>query len=168
MTDEPLVSTKDRPGEYDAFETAKPGEPIFTLQGGDPLAPPTILHWADLARGVARQETKQERADALFKKAANAELVAWAMAEYQRGDDYEAQQQARAADEAAMTVEANVVLARGVDRLHNAIAEALELADNPAMDRFVKERGRLRSAAEMLRGVARVIEPRRHMREQSA
>jgi len=167
MTDEPLISTRDRPGEYDALETAKPGEPIFVLQGGDPLAPATIVHWADLARAAARVETKPDRARALLKKAASAEFAAWAMQDYQRGDDFEARQQAKADDEATMTVEANVILARGCDRLHNAIFEALELADSPAMDAFLKERGRLRAAAEMLRSVAKAIEPRRHLRERA-
>lgn len=165
MTDEPLLSTKDRLGEYDAFETAKPGEPLFALQGGDPFAPATILHWADLARTAARKEAKPDRAAALFRKAANAELVAWAMEEYQRGVDYEAGQEARAADEAAMAIDSNVVLARGVDRINNAIYELLELADHEAMDAHTPERGRLREAAAILRAVAKRIEPRRHMRE---
>lgn len=168
MTDEPILSTKERAGQYDAFETLKPGEPFFLLQGGDPLTPATILHWADLARTAARKEPKPELAKALFQKASHAELVAWGMEEYQRGADYDAHQRQLALDEATMAVEDNVVLARGCDRLHNALAEALDLADSPVMDRFVKERGRLRAAAEMLRGVAKVIEPRRHMRERKA
>lgn len=165
MSDEPILSTRERPGEYDAFETLKPGEPFFLLQGGDPLTPATILHWADLARTAARKEDKPDRAAALFKKAAHAELVAWGMGEYQRGGDYDAHQRQLALDEATMAVDDNVVLARGCDRIYNALAEALDLADSPVMARHLKERGRLRAAAEMLRGVAKAIEPRRHMQE---
>jgi hypothetical protein len=34
----------------DAYATAKPDEPTFTLQGGDPLAGPLVRTWAFLAR----------------------------------------------------------------------------------------------------------------------
>ncbi|KQX18373.1 MULTISPECIES: hypothetical protein [unclassified Sphingomonas] len=163
MTDEPLLSTKDRPGEYDAFETLKPGEPFFLLQGGDSLTPPTILHWADLARQAARREKKPEHRKALLMKSTHAECVAWAMEEYQRGGDFDAQQRQLALDEQTMAVDDNIVLARGCDRLNNAIAEALDLADAAAMAAHVPQRGKLREAAEILRGVTRAIEPRRHM-----
>jgi hypothetical protein len=168
MTDEPLLSTRDRPGEYDAFETLKPNEPFFLLQGGDALTPPTIMHWAELARQAARKETKPERAKALLLKAGHAELVAWAMEEYQRGDDYDVLQRQLALDEQTMAIADNVILARGCDRLHNAIAEALDLANAEAMGPFSAERGKLREAAEILRAVTKVIEPRRHMQERRA
>lgn len=83
---EPIISTKEQPGEYDGFETAKPGEPIFGLQGGDPLAPKTVLFWADLARTMARSLADEKQAARLFRKANGAEEVAWAMQVYQRGE----------------------------------------------------------------------------------
>ncbi len=78
MSDEPLISTKETVGDYDAIETAKPGEPIFTLQGGDPFSPDTILHWAGLARAAGLVADKPEDAAKLLKKATAAEQVAWA------------------------------------------------------------------------------------------
>lgn len=79
------VSTKDQVGDYDAVETAKPGEPIFTLQGGDPIGPATVLFWADEARKLARRSEDEKVADKLLRKAYAAEQVAWAMQDYQRG-----------------------------------------------------------------------------------
>ena len=45
---------------YDAHQTLKPGEPHFTLQGGDPLAPKAISYYADLIRKDAlKRDTKR-------------------------------------------------------------------------------------------------------------
>lgn len=112
MTEDIHVSTKDTPGDYDAIETAKPGEPLFPLQGGDQLAPRTVQFWADFARatahailqgakvrvGLTQFETVDARddyepteadkrlADKLLRKATSAEQVGWVMQAYQRGD----------------------------------------------------------------------------------
>lgn len=94
---EPILSTKDEIGDYDAIESLKPGEPVFPVQGGDPFGPSTVLHWADLARTAARGMTDEKEAAALFKKASSAEQVAWAMQDYQRaGEGEEAPPEARA------------------------------------------------------------------------
>lgn len=112
MTAESIVSTKDHPGEYDALETAKPDEPIFVVQGGDPRGPRTVQFWADYARAGARAcltgskvrvgdtpfelvdgpedyqptEADQRDAEKLLRKATNAEQVGWAMQSYLRGE----------------------------------------------------------------------------------
>lgn len=112
MTDDIHVSTKDRPGDYDAIETAKPGEPLFPLQGGDQLAPATVQFWADFARVTARailrgarvvvgitpfdivdapdsyvpSKEDERKAERLLQKATSAEQVGWVMQAYQRGD----------------------------------------------------------------------------------
>lgn len=85
---ETIVSTKEQVGTYDAIETAKPGEPLFPLQGGDPLGPVCVMFWAWKARKLAR--TLDPDADAkeiarLLRKASAAEEVAWAMKDYQQG-----------------------------------------------------------------------------------
>lgn len=108
-----VFSTKDQPGDYDAILTAKPDEPLFPVQGGDPRGPSTVQFWADFARAGARAclqgakvrvldsrfelyggpevydptEADQLAAERLLKKATNAEQVAWAMQAYQRGED---------------------------------------------------------------------------------
>ena len=103
MTDLTPDDTRDRPGPLDAFETLKPGKKHFTLQAGDPLAPPLILAWAYLARVRAglltaniehlsgklayALPTAQSEAQSteLMLRATNAESIAWDMQAYQRG-----------------------------------------------------------------------------------
>lgn len=87
MTDQ-IISTKDQIGSYDAIETLKPGEPVFPLQGGDPLAPLCVMIWAWKARRLARTMDEAEQAKdiaRLLRKASAAEEVAWAMRDYQKG-----------------------------------------------------------------------------------
>jgi len=86
MTDEPTLATKDRLGSYDAIASAKPDEPLFPIQGGDPFGPPTVLHWVALCRAAGMAESSPKRADHLLRKASDAELVAWTMMAYQRGE----------------------------------------------------------------------------------
>ena len=69
MLDEPIPTTRERSGTYDAIATAKPGEPLFPIQGGDPHGPATVEFWADLERRSARAEANAERAAARFRKA---------------------------------------------------------------------------------------------------
>ena len=81
-----VISTGSQVGDYDAAASAKDDEPIFTLQGGDPLAPGLVLLWAHHARKLARRlpfltDKARER---LLKKATSAEEVAWAMRDYLR------------------------------------------------------------------------------------
>lgn len=91
----------------DAYATAKPDEPTFTLQGGDPLAGPLVRAWAFLARhraGLTRFEQTtfaelieaaighslrddQRECDNLLVRATAAERVSWAMDDYVRGND---------------------------------------------------------------------------------
>jgi hypothetical protein len=107
MSEDINLSTKDKPGDYDAIETAKPGEPLFPIQGGDPLGPPCVQFWADEARSLARRimsgeeagfqpgdgdevyhpsEMDKRQAKKLLEKATQAEQVKWAMEAYQRGE----------------------------------------------------------------------------------
>lgn len=98
--------TKEVPGALDAFETLRPGEKHFTLQGGDPLAPPTIFFWVLLARassigrppirdiqevveialGKVKPPETEARVQELQLRATNAEQIAWDMQAYQRGE----------------------------------------------------------------------------------
>lgn len=84
--DDLAVSTKDALGVYDAIETAKPGEPLFPIQGGDPLGPATVLFWADEARKLARGMDDEKARDRLLRKAYSAEQVAWRMQAYQKDE----------------------------------------------------------------------------------
>lgn len=82
-----MPDTKAEPGPFDAFETAKPDEPIFTLQGGDPLAAPLVLEWARRARTAALAlPDDTPRQEELLLRATSAEEVAWSMQAYLRGE----------------------------------------------------------------------------------
>lgn len=76
MSDEPIPATRDRLGSYDAIATAKPDEPLFPLQGGDPFAPPAISRWVELARAAAFAEPDPAKAEKLLRKASDAEQIA--------------------------------------------------------------------------------------------
>ncbi len=135
------------------------------MQGGDPFAPPTIDFWVEQARSAARKEEDPEKAKALFIKATSAEQVAWAFRAYQRGEGA-AQIEHDKRIEADLSSDRNIILARGADRLNNAVAETIDLADRlQEMADFVTVRGKLREAAEILRACSNSIEPRRAMQK---
>lgn len=173
MPEEPLLSTKDRPGAYDAIETAKPDEPLFALQGGDPFAPASIHKWVEQARAAATLEPDNEKREALLRKATNAEAVAWAMVEYQRGEL--AQARPAPVESAAPVTETALQLARLADKLHNALAEANDVAE--ALGPIPQQEGRvshewvrhnIRNAVALLKAAANDFEPRRHLRKEKA
>lgn len=180
--DDVNISTREKPGDYDAFETAKPGEPIFVLQGGDPLGPLCVIVWAWKARKLAREMDEQghaEEADRLRKKANSAEQVAWEMRDYQRGESAVpgeratyVEQHAPASAQGTTRTEIRRQLIGGVHVLNNALgtsndfrerlaaldAEAVASAgasDAPAA------LGMIAQAVELLRGASAKIEPRR-------
>lgn len=81
------MSTKEIPGEFDAFEKARPDELIFTLLERDHASPPTILYWVDLRRKWAFKEY-EGRPEALaneLRQCSEAEMIAIEMISRQRG-----------------------------------------------------------------------------------
>lgn len=176
-----LVSTPERAGEYDAIETAKPGEPLFSLQGGDPLAPECVLLWAQRAReasitcfeGAATERSKRKAeklmADGhkLARKATAAEEVAWAMQEYQRGDIAAPIADADDGDDAQRSEIAT--LSAVCDRIYNSEAELTEAADSlRQIGGHSLAESRLRDAAIAAGQAARAAEPRRHLQGRAA
>lgn len=100
-----MEASKSSPAPLDAYETAKPDEPIFVLQGGDPLAAPLVRIWAYLARvraGLSGDATMidapiyvakttsvehdPEECKNLLVRATAAEQVSWHMDGYRRGE----------------------------------------------------------------------------------
>jgi hypothetical protein len=171
LPDDVIPSTKDRPGSYDAIETAKPGEPLFPLQGGDPFAPATVLFWVDQARKAGMAEPHQRKAEALLRKASDAEQIAWAMMDYQRGEQAPPPDRGRAyysghtielSAEADQARRAREALIKGADRLHNCVAEGTAIIELLAELRLhPEEEVRLREAMASIKEVAFKIEPRR-------
>jgi hypothetical protein len=101
-----IEATKSNPAPLDAFETAKPYEPIWTVQGGDPLGAPLLRIWAIFARiqadiipeqgseaiyseilRAAREnipDDKRNRED-LLVRATQTEEISWTFDEYRKG-----------------------------------------------------------------------------------
>lgn len=182
-----MLGGEDAAETYDAHQTLKPKEPPFTLQGGDPMAPPTVLHWVDLARERARwimnggragfepehpgeeyQPTDQDQVDAdvLLRKATSAEHVAWEMQAYQRGHGEVAEERATyndmevpdGGDRAAI----RKALIRSVTNLQNARGIAKEVEERLAQLGLMPEmQERILAAVRELGEVADLVDPRR-------
>lgn len=99
-------ATKSNPAPLDAFESAKPDEPIWTVQGGDPLGGPLLRIWAIFARiqagptipnvvnfvfeeilkaankNIPREDKEKEE---LLIRATETEQISWTMDEYRQG-----------------------------------------------------------------------------------
>jgi hypothetical protein len=173
MTTDAEISTKDRPGVYDAIETAKPGEPLFPIQGGDPFGPATVQFWVDQCRRAGMAEEDPKLAEALLKKASSAEHVAWAMKDYQRGiaQKEDAKPDPRpaysgwidTADEETQErrrQRAGRIEAAGV--LNNALSLANSVAETLAKLKVCPESEvKIREAVNALREAALDVEPRR-------
>lgn len=167
MNQDAMPSTKDRLGAYDAIETAKPGEPLFPIQGGDPFGPETVLHWATLARTAGLKENDAEKAAHLLRKACDAEQVAWAMSAYQRGEQTLEGERAQYNDAGALEEEDHERIVRrarikGADRLYSLVGEATEIAGElEQLKTCMPEVAALREAIAMISLAALTIEPRR-------
>lgn len=169
MTDELVPSTKEKLGTYDAIETAKPDEPLFPIQGGDPFGPATVLHWVSLARAAGMAETDEKRADRLLRKARDAELIAWQMQTYQRGEVEQEGERAQY-NEPTIAIDATQDLERqrrearikGAARLANVIAQATEVCETlTTLDICAVECIELTHLVDAMKITARMIEPRR-------
>lgn len=173
--------------DYDAHETAKPGEPTFTIQGGDLIGPPAVQHWAELARSEARgilngsysdfEPTPDQpeytptardmiRADKLLRKATSAEGVVWEMQAYQRGEQEQAGVRARydteLPDITVAELDARKVRITIVNQLGNAQAIAHDAADKLASLQLMPESEvRLREALELIKLAHQEIDPRK-------
>ena len=165
------ISTKERPGDYDGMETAKPGEPVFTVQGGDPLGPLTVMFWAWKARQLARTLDDDKARDRLQRKATAAEEVAWAMRAYQRGEAEKPGERASYNDQAAPEVEHDdagriadrAALILSVSQLNDAAARAKVVSETLAGigSEYFEADAKINAAMTLLQAAASDIEPRR-------
>jgi hypothetical protein len=176
-TDAPHVATRDTVGEYDAIETAKPGEPLFPIQGGDPFGPRTVQFWVDLCRRAGMAEQDPKKSEALLRKASDAERIAWLMQDYQRGVEAAQPITGPGAPKATPTYTGwndpadeetkarRMVRAGRIEtaaQLHNVISMAAEAAGRLSTLRCCPlEEAMIREAIEKLQDAAREVEPRR-------
>lgn len=166
------VSTRERAGAFDALETAKPGEPIFVVQGGDEFGPATVIFWAGLMREAAMRADKRDEAVAKFRKATNAEEVAWEMREYQRSldDARDGRENVGEKPKGYNGVEPDAdrpeiaKLSALADRAYNAIAELSAVGDAlAALGGHAAAELKFRDAVIAAGEGNKLIEPRRHL-----
>lgn len=174
----PLGSKLD-PSPLDAYVTAEPDEPVFTLQGGDPLAGPLVMLWARLARARCglgfepeasiewataifkdNQAFKSAERDDLLRRATEAEQICWAMTAYRKG-----QREQVAEDNAQRNVETRLDLhdykIYCANRISNAFSELNDMMsqldildpDNPVIES-------IRNEIVALRSLFNEVEPR--------
>lgn len=179
MSADGLPSTKEHPSALDGYERAKPGEPFFTLQGGDPLGIKHTRNYIDERRGlaIAAQRQAHERKDERAVKIAEAELARcteaertlWAMQEYLRtGQVAEMPQEAE--EQAEQTLEAidlHDYRVRAAGRLSNMEAELIEIGEELRKRGFdIPKYGAIENIAKSyLAPIREIIEPRRMMLE---
>jgi hypothetical protein len=99
-------ATRTVPHPLDAFETAKSQEPIWTVQGGDPLGAPLLRIWSHFARiqagaypapgieGIFEQILRaansyppenKDKSSELLVRASATEEISWLMDDYLKG-----------------------------------------------------------------------------------
>jgi hypothetical protein len=183
MMDDP-IPTKEEPGPFDGIESLKPGEPVFPLQGGDPLAAPLVQLWADAARvraGIghldaaafarlaqaAQDKAGPHKREELLLRATNAEAIGWAMDAYRKSEkvverETESYSGHKESEESKQQADRRRVLHDLAQQLEeakyhaNETAMALEdIGDFPAS---VAE---LREVVAQLDRIAKVIRPKR-------
>lgn len=150
-----IVATKDHPAPLDAFETAKPNEPIWTVQGGDPLGPPLLRIWAWLARiraGIINPnapdsetvvlkavemaldhslEHDEKEANNILIRATATEKISWSMDDYAKGQ-LKAAQPTEAADthlDELQRIDLHDLRVRVAQKLSNFRCEILEMVE---------------------------------------
>lgn len=178
-----IEATKSNPAPLDGFESAKPNEPIFTLQGGDPLAAPLVVLWAQLAR--VRADITQGDADWIYPlflaanresvshdpkeienllvRASAAEQVAWSMDEYRKGVSQETSSD-QSLDELDR-LDIYDLRRRYASLISNFFSEMSEYRERLVALEFIEVGGQLWNAIEgeilSLRTIHKMIEPRR-------
>lgn len=58
------MGTKADPGKYDCYAKAEPHEPYFVLLARDPYAPVLVRKWAERYLRLAREEDREQIAEA--------------------------------------------------------------------------------------------------------
>lgn len=185
------VATKEFPAPLDAFETAKPDEPIWTVQGGDPLGPPLLRLWSLMARiragavstkliaqwvqGVQEVAESHSVADDeresqnLLVRATATEEISWRMDEYARGQhNHPVDQPTQAADthlDELQRIDLHDLRVRAASKINGMVSELIEI-DKALIERnFTDARCyKILAVVEDLKNLSHTIEPRRMMK----
>lgn len=167
-----LAATKEQPSALDGYERAKPGEPIFTLQGGDPLAVEMTKEYISRRRRAALEIEDSQKQEAELMRCMEAERTLWAMQEYLRsGKAAQVDERAALSEPAAIDLHDRRVRAAGkVSYMRGDLEEMLvELLPDWTIAGGIEESEALLpmlcNAIDRLDEIWRVIEPRRMMLE---
>ena len=166
----------------DAYATAKPDEPTFTLQGGDPLAAPLVRIWAQAARvraGALKSDTinytlsldgigesiehDEKERDNLLVRATAAEEVSWSMDEYRKhghATDKPTEAKDTHLDE-LQRIDLHDLRVRIASRLSNFRCELVEMRQALIKAGFTDYLGDFLNAENHLNAANEVVEPRR-------
>jgi hypothetical protein len=185
-------ASKENPAPLDAFETAKPDEPIFTLQGGDPLAGPLVRLWSYLARiragivpttsliphvdsmvSATREHClshdEREQTDLLIRATA-AEEVSWAMDRYVKGAPDEVTKPSKAADptvDSAARIDLHDYRVRSAQKISGMVADLTTIVDELHRRGHYEGTAAMAKVAWQLRNIGDSIEPRQMMKRTS-
>lgn len=176
------------PPPLDAYATAKPDEPTWTVQGGDPLSAPLLRVWAAFARLMAGVVTpgvldgifaelrtaannnlpENERdIDGLLIRATRTEEVSWDMDAYRKGGNH-AEARVEAADdtpEELARIDLHDLRVRSTQKINNMVAELKEIDEELAKRGFTDARCYdSHLIVGRLQDLSHVIEPRRVMK----
>lgn len=150
---------------YDAHATAKPGEPTFTLQGGDPLAPKTLMFYADQVRSEARKAGNARGVRAGLQRAAACEEIAWSFEDFQKDVAPEEVKRPALNDKAKLAAGAKDAVARrsalivATGHLSNARSTAEEAREITERFGMTEETLLIAEAQRILQKVQDAIDP---------
>ncbi len=175
----------------DAYQTAKPNEPIWTVQGGDPLGGPLLRVWAAFARiqagvitagavegifeGLRKAATRnkpdqQHEQEALLLRATLTEQISWDMDAYRAGFADETPDPNPPAENVSTPAERQRLdqydhRRRFAERVSYMVGELNQMRQ-PLIDlEFMKPEGELDHAIQgtmlTLQSISRVIKPQR-------
>lgn len=166
MSADGLPATKEQPSALDGYERAKPGEPIFTLQGGDPIAVEMVKLYISKRRQRALDMDEGREAEAELVRCSEAERTLWAMQNYLAGRaQVDAQEQSERSDEPE-AVDLFDCRVRAANKLNEMRGELNEIGIELKRRGFtVQSDAPLYSALDLLEDMKDLIEPRRLFRK---
>lgn len=161
------AATKTRPGALDGFERAKPDEPIFTLQGGDPLGVECTKLYIQMRRERAMKLEEGRERDAELLRCTEAEHQLWVMQDYLAGRTFEDQPEEQEEPDEPAAIDLFDYRVRFASRASNMRCELVEIREE------LKRRGydnialfdEIDEIANTLGQINEVLEPRRLLKK---
>jgi hypothetical protein len=163
MSADGLISTKEKPGALDGFERAKPDEPIFTLQGGDPIAVRLVKVYIWLRRRAAFKIADDRKREAELLRCSEAERQLWAMEEYLRSGKVDEKDETPHGNLPA-EIDLFDYRVRAAQKVSGMACELLEIDEELRRREFIYDSDEAKALVEGLRLLRKELEPRRMMK----